>query len=70
MDALERTMEMLNVNRARTFGVVLNKVNLEDDNQLISYGYGKGYGYGAGYGEIDKGKSKNRSKSKVWIGRK
>jgi Mrp family chromosome partitioning ATPase len=70
LEALERTAEMLRVNRARIFGVVLNKVNIEDENQLISYGYGKGYGYGGGYGEIDVRKSKNPNKNKILIRRK
>jgi Mrp family chromosome partitioning ATPase len=69
LEVLERTTEMLRVNRARIFGVVLNKVNLEDENQLISYGYGKGYGYGggygSGYGDEDIRKSKNQRKVKM-----
>lgn len=64
IEALERSMDMLNVNRVRIFGVVLNKANIEDENQLISYGYGKGYGYGngQGYGFEDTKSSSGKSK--------
>jgi Mrp family chromosome partitioning ATPase len=70
IDALERSMDMLNVNRARIFGVVLNKANIEDENQLISYGYGKGYGYGNGEGYgFDESKLSSKKQKRVLIKR-